>query len=84
MLEALHHRYQPQPLSSSSHDSSSAACALVEKLYKHKLKALLRQQNSTLLRCSACGQVYASASHHKLLCRAGHTSANRCAWPQHI
>jgi rubrerythrin len=59
--------------------SSSMAGLLVEKLYKHKLRALLQQQSTTLLRCRACGQLFASASHHTLQCPVTtNTSAKRC------
>ena len=64
----------------SSSTSSSSTCMLVEKLYKHRLRALLQQANTTLLRCSACGQLFASASHAKLQCPAagGSPAAGRC------
>jgi hypothetical protein len=40
---------------------------------------LLQQQNSTVLRCKACGQLFASSSRHKLLCAAGQAAQDRCA-----
>jgi hypothetical protein len=54
----------------SSSSSSSSGNALLQKIYKHKLEALLKQHNTTLLRCKACQQLFSAASHHKLQCPA--------------
>ena len=65
----------------TSSSGSSSACVLVEKLYKHKLRSLLQQGHTTLLCCSVCGELFASASHSKLQCAAAagstHTPSNR-------
>jgi hypothetical protein len=53
-----------------SNGSSSGSNALLQKLYKHKLEALLKEHNTTLLRCKACQQLFSAASHHKLQCPA--------------
>jgi CelD/BcsL family acetyltransferase involved in cellulose biosynthesis len=55
---------------SSSSSSSSSSNELLQKLYKHKLEALLKEHNTTLLRCKACQQLFSAASHHKLQCPA--------------
>lgn len=55
---------------SYSSSQSSSMHALLEKLYKHKLCALLQQHDTTLLRCTACSQLFASSSHPKLQCLA--------------
>lgn len=69
---------QPKGCSSCSGSAAaSSGCTLVEKLYKHKLRALLQQQDSTVLRCKACAQLFASASHHKLQCPAGQLPTSR-------
>ncbi|WIA20185.1 hypothetical protein OEZ85_006033 [Tetradesmus obliquus] len=57
------------PAEAGSHSSSSSN-ELLQKLYKHKLEALLKQHNTTLLRCKACQQLFSAASHHKLQCPA--------------
>jgi hypothetical protein len=50
--------------------NSSGSNALLQELYKHKLEALLKEHNTTLLRCKACQQLFSAASHHKLQCPA--------------
>lgn len=57
------------PAEAGSHSSSSSN-ELLQKLYKHKLEALLKEHDTTLLRCKACQQLFSAASHHKLQCPA--------------
>jgi hypothetical protein len=47
---------------------SALGAELLQKLYKHKLEALLKQQGTTLVRCSSCGQLYPVHSHSRLQC----------------
>ncbi|WIA40468.1 hypothetical protein OEZ86_013824 [Tetradesmus obliquus] len=50
--------------------TNSSSNELLQKLYKHKLEALLKEHNTTLLRCKACQQLFSAASYHKLQCPA--------------
>lgn len=47
---------------------SAPGAELLQKLYKHKLESLLKQQATTLVRCSSCGQLYPVHSHSRLQC----------------
>jgi hypothetical protein len=61
---------QALPTADTVAATSRSSNELLQKLYKHKLEALLKEHNTTLLRCRACQQLFSAASHRKLQCPA--------------
>ncbi len=61
------------PTSSSAISSDPKAChrqaAVLQRLYKLRLQALLRAHATVLLRCGACGELFSAAAQGKLQCR---------------
>lgn len=71
---------QAGQLQEQQHDGEAAAAqlsTLAEKLFKAKLGRLLAQHGTTLLSCSACGQLFSAAAHQKLRCPAAGEAAAR-------
>lgn len=81
-LEALLQQAQRRQHLSARHSSSISNTAtaannsalystvevLVQKMYKYKLEALLKEHQTTLMRCVVCQQLFSVSSHKKLQC----------------